>query len=511
MNKRLTIVLFLFSVFCFCSYAIDNGRVVVYASKERVIKDVYTLASDSMQGRKFSGPGREKAASYIAGQFQKAGLKGINDNEEPYFQKIPVRNIDRGKTIIYKNDFEYISGESFSFASTEALDDSLSIPVKFVGYSTGEMVGCTGEDTLVFFLAHDLTDAHFRLKDLAGATGAKYFGFSIFGEKREVSNFISNEQSLSLDRYPVNSFGYFRTDRSDNWLFDYLPYTGKDIGLFLFDEKLFSKQFGQQLRTKHRLSEKSFRNGVLPYSVETTLSFMTTFQLIEITTFDDNVIGYIEGTDLRDEFVIICGHYDHLGKRGDKIFYGADDNASGTAAVMELARMFMQARNSGMDFRRSIVFIAFGAEESGLNGSLYYVENPVFPVENTVLVINLDMIGRSDQPEEVPGYGFVLPMQGLRRPVWRAFRNTGRQIDDIRLERMLPSIRTIMSYLGSDHYSFIRKGVPAAYVNTGMHPDYHRPSDTPDKINYDNLVNIIKVVFTIAAKVANEPERFPLE
>ncbi len=509
----LLILLFFSTGYCIKS----QEPLEVNLSKARIIEDVYTLASDSMRGRKFPDVGREKAALYIAGQFQKAGLRGINYSDEPYFQKIPVTRVDKGQTVINVNDTSYKSGFNFSFASTTSLDDSLSIPVKFIGYSLCNTIGNTGEDTLIYFLAHNMIDARERLEELVKITGAKYFGFSIKEESRllsrffpgEVSLLINNERSLSLYQYPEGVFGMGATGDQD-WLYDYLPENGNDIGVFLFDDYLFEKFFDDFLVTKHRSSLVSFKSGELPEVFVRELNFKTSFRLIEITKKDDNIIGYIEGTDLKDEVIIICGHYDHLGKSGDDIYYGADDNASGSAAVMELSRMFMQAKANGMDFRRTIVFIAFGAEETGLNGSLYYVNNPVFPLDKTVLVINLDMIGRSEQVNDRPGLAFVYPLQGLKRPVWRVFRNTGRQVESINLERIRPSIRSLMYYAGSDHYPFARSGVPAVSVNTGLHPDYHKPTDIPEKINYDNLADIIKIVFVVAAKVANDPKNFPV-
>ena len=513
--KKAIVYLILY-LFVSLIYVSARGQVIVHASKDRVIKDVYILASDSLRGRKFPDIGREKAAAYIAEQFSLAGLKAINENEEPYFQKIPVSKIDRGRTVIHKNEKIFRTGSRFSFAATKTLDDSLSLPVKFIGFSSSEKVGYTGPDTLVFFLAYDMIDVHNKLDELVEATGAKYFGFSIFKERsifqrfasNKSSNIISNERLLSGYQYPKGAFGIGAGHEHD-WLYKYLPDKEEDFAVFMFDEELFEKFFYDTPVSMRRNSQKSDRNGVLTEPVIKHLTFVTNFKLVEIFGLDDNVIGYIEGTDLKDEVVIICGHYDHLGKRGGNIYYGADDNASGTAAVMELARMFRQATDEGMEFRRTVVFIAFGAEETGLNGSYYYVTNPTFPIENTVLVINMDMIGRSDQLKDEPGHAIVQTMGSLRRQVWRAFRSVDKLIDDIELERAGLSFSSLAFYAGSDHFPFIREGIPAAVVNTGMHTDYHKPTDTPDKINYDNMVNIIRVVFVAASKVANEPKRFP--
>lgn len=496
-----------------------SGYVVVHALKERLVKDVHVLASDSLRGRKFPDIGREKAADYIAGQFAEAGLKGIKHGDEPFFQKIPAKRIDMGETKIYSGGGVYNSGANFSFAATKELDVRQSMPVKFVGYSTdNEIVGYTGKDTLVFFLAYDIIDASMRLEKLTDATGAKYFGFAIHNNKRslrssyiagESLSLIFQERSLANYSYPDGVFG-MGVDSEEKWLYDYLPATDNDIGVFLFGDRLFKSFFDEELEDVSGEAWRSKRKNELPQVSDKQLDFESSFRLIEIIKKDDNVIGYFEGTDLRDEVVIICGHYDHLGKRGNNIYYGADDNASGTAAVMELARLFREAKDDGMEFRRTIVFIAFGAEETGLNGSKFYVSNPVFPLENTVVVINMDMIGRSDPPEMVPGYVNVKPMLSLRRPLRRTFKSIDREMDNIEVNTMGLSFSDMRFYFGSDHYSFIKEGVPAVIVNTGMHDDYHKPTDTADKINYSNMTNIVKMVFAVAAKVANEPERYGL-
>jgi Zn-dependent M28 family amino/carboxypeptidase len=299
--------------------------------------------------------------------------------------------------------------------------------------------------------------------------------------------------------------------KEPSWLYSYLPDSTHDIKVMLISDDLFEKLYDQSYSAAKTNLKRSMKPGVDIEKSITSITLKSNFRIEEILSYDENVIGYIEGTDLKDEFIIICGHYDHLGMQPKGVCLGADDNASGTAGVMELARMCSKAKKNGFEFRRSIVFIAFCAEESGLNGSNYYVENPIFPLEKTALVINMDMIGRSDTPPGKPGYGFFRPIKGNKRQVKKVLRSVDRQMDDLHIFFRQSFKEDLMWYMGSDHYPFVKKGIPALVVTTGDHIDYHTPTDTPDKINFENMVNILKSLFVLITEVSSEPETFPVK
>lgn len=225
-----------------------------------------------------------------------------------------------------------------------------------------------------------------------------------------------------------------------------------------------------------------------------------------------NVVGLLEGSDpkLREESVVFGGHYDHLGKRGDQVLPGADDDASGTAAVLELARVFASATERP---RRTLVFVAFGAEETGLLGSYYYAMRPARPLEKTRAVFSLDMIGRDEKPSaqtaglieiaedtsnEVNFIG-LKASPGLRPALERANREVGLQLnpkwdDDAALNIMFRS----------DHFPFLAKGVPAVWVFNGFTPDYHQPGDTLDKLNFAKMEKIVRLVYLAGRALAQE-------
>ena len=164
----------------------------------------------------------------------------------------------------------------------------------------------------------------------------------------------------------------------------------------MFSDKTLNSIYSQSIKDLNKQAKKVAGKGNSNALPTAYLTYKTNFYVKTDTLYDKNVIGYIEGTDLKDEVLIVGGHFDHVGRTPDGVCLGADDNASGTAGVMELARMCAQSNSNGFEFRRSVMFVAFAAEESGLNGSMYYVNNPIFPLEKTVMIINMDMIGRSD-------------------------------------------------------------------------------------------------------------------
>jgi len=214
-----------------------------------------------------------------------------------------------------------------------------------------------------------------------------------------------------------------------------------------------------------------------------------------------NVLAYIEGTDKKEEWIILTAHYDHLGTHRGEVYNGADDNASGVAALLELAEAFVIAAQDGKKPRRSILFLAPDAEEIGANGSLYYVENPMAPLSNTVVDINIDAIGRDDaQQPKLKDFVYVYcsPNGKAELNRYRADAEGG-MADKPRIE-----IKTTAP--GSDNYMFEREGVPVIAYTTGHSRDYHEPSDTKDKLNYENLYRIVRMAFVTMWEIANGDE-----
>ena len=222
-----------------------------------------------------------------------------------------------------------------------------------------------------------------------------------------------------------------------------------------------------------------------------------------------NVISYIKGTEYPDEVIIISAHLDHEGVKEDQVYYGADDNASGTAALMEIAQAFKIAQKKGFGPKRSIAFLHLTGEEIGLKGSTYYTDHPVFSLKNTVANLNMDMIGRVDEKHiENPEYIYVIGDDRLSTELHYISEIANDTFTNLELEYELNKESDINRYYyRSDHYNFALKGIPVIFYFNGEHEDYHKPTDTPDKINYPLLQKRTQLIFTTAWYLANSKNR----
>ncbi len=222
-----------------------------------------------------------------------------------------------------------------------------------------------------------------------------------------------------------------------------------------------------------------------------------------------NVLGYVEGSDKKDEVIVVSAHYDHIGKKGDDVYNGADDNASGTSAVMEMAEAFVQAKKDGHGPRRSILFLHVTGEEKGLLGSKYYAENPIFPLANTVANVNVDMIGRVDQTyKDNPNYIYVIGSDRLSTDLHRINENMNATYSQLILDYTYNSESDPNRYyFRSDHYNFAEKGIPAIFYFSGVHEDYHMSTDTAEKILFDKMENVARMIFHTTWELANRDQR----
>lgn len=223
----------------------------------------------------------------------------------------------------------------------------------------------------------------------------------------------------------------------------------------------------------------------------------------------ENVWGFIEGSDLGEEVLVISAHYDHMGIMNEQTYYGADDNASGTATVLEVARLFKEAIAKGEKPRRSVLFLHVTGEEFGLHGSRYYVENPVLPLENTIANLNIDMVGRrSYEYKGDKDYVFLIGADKLSSDLHNLSEEVNNKTVQLDLDYTFNDVNHPQQiYYRSDHYNFVKHGVPAIFYYNGAHADYHQPTDTPDKIDYDLLQKRAQLIFNTAWKLVNKTER----
>ena len=222
----------------------------------------------------------------------------------------------------------------------------------------------------------------------------------------------------------------------------------------------------------------------------------------------ENVLGYIKGRDKKDELVIITAHYDHLGKHDTLLFNGADDNGSGTAALLEIAEAFMIAKKQGNGPRRSVLIMPVSGEEKGLLGSKHYTDNPVYPLEKTVANLNIDMIGRIDYYHDAPNYIYLIGSDMLSQELHDISEEINEKYIGLELDYTFNTEDDPNKYYyRSDHYNFAKNNIPVIFYFNGLHDDYHKVTDTLEKIDFKKIETITRLVFLTAWELANRQER----
>lgn len=221
----------------------------------------------------------------------------------------------------------------------------------------------------------------------------------------------------------------------------------------------------------------------------------------------ENVLAFIKGSTKADEIIIISAHLDHEGLTEDcKVYNGADDNGSGTVAILEMAQAFKKAQNEGFGPKRSILFLHVTAEEIGLQGSQYYTQNPVFPLKNTIANLNIDMIGRVDKyHKDNTDYVYLIGADRLSTELHYISEAVNTKFFNLELNyKYNAEGENHRYYYRSDHYNFAKNGIPIIFYFNGEHEDYHRPTDTADKINYPLLEKRTRFIFATAWQLANQ-------
>jgi hypothetical protein len=227
----------------------------------------------------------------------------------------------------------------------------------------------------------------------------------------------------------------------------------------------------------------------------------------------ENIWSFIKGSEKPEEIVVISAHYDHVGVKNGQIFNGADDDGSGTVALLEIAAAFQEAVKKGKTPKRSILFLHVTGEEHGLHGSRYYSENPLFPLKNTVADINIDMVGRRDTlHKETNNYIYVIGSDRLSTELHSINEEMNTKYTKLKLDYKYNDRKDPERiYYRSDHYNFAKHGIPSIFFFNGIHEDYHKESDTPDKIEYDALAKRAQLAFALAWELANRSEKIKVD
>lgn len=232
---------------------------------------------------------------------------------------------------------------------------------------------------------------------------------------------------------------------------------------------------------------------------------------VEVET--ENVAAIIKGSKFPEEYIVISSHLDHIGIKNGEINNGADDDGSGTVALLEIAEAFKMAADVGQGPKRSLIFLHVTGEEKGLLGSNYYVNNPLYPLTQTTTNLNVDMIGRTDPKREDkdPNYIYLIGADRLSQDLHDISEATNTKYTQFKLDYTFNEEKDPNRfYYRSDHYNFAKNNIPVIFYFSGTHEDYHKPGDTPDKIMYDLLAKRTQLIFYTAWELANRTDKIRL-
>jgi len=480
----LSAVIFLFS----CQRVlIDNPEITLVELNEHI----NFLASDSLKGRKPGTPGGQIAAEYIRDQFKSFGFELLGEKGFQFFEVITSIEPGEGNAL-HTDDYE---GElqkdfiPFNFSENGSLDAN----VVFCGFG------------------FEIENDSLKWNDFDGMDLDGQWALILKGDP-EPENEDSPYLSYSQDRSKVlaakdhGAAGVLLVSGSTLDARDGLTrlepdQMGTNSGLPAFH---ISRPFANAILSKSETTIEDLESKLIaerqPHSFDCRTSLKGHSEVNYIAVNTQNVVGFLQGNDplLNNEVVVFGAHYDHLGMGGANsssralgeiaVHYGADDNASGVATIIEIAEKLAAMRS---EIKRSVVVMAFGAEEMGLLGSKYFTANPLIDIENIVAMVNVDMVGRLKETRElmVGGTGTSTETEALLTELVEGH-----------------DLKLAMSSNGfgpSDHSAFYVEDIPVFFFSTGAHGDYHTPDDVPERINFEGLKALDDFVFDLGYELLN--------
>lgn len=507
---------------------------------------LYYLASDEMQGRETGSQGQELAAGYLAAQYQLLGLspKGTipanNFSNTTFFQPFNVYPVTPKKSslelavknqpIITADFYAGYSNELFYFDGGNA--GTTSAPVVFAGYGIdADSLGYNDykalqqnnisiNDKWVMILDDEplkdernslLPTYNHQRSSWSGALFNKRLAMLKAGNPKGilvVTDLVPGRKTSFADDAAIAAQNAYRTGQLSS--FDSTPV----IQCWCISAKMADYILQQKNTTIEALQQK-INSQLKPIVFELPEVMLSMHVEKAKRVITENVLAFIEGTDpvLKNEVVIVSAHYDHLGinpfLKGDQIYNGAADNASGTAATLAIARTFMQAKQNGQGPRRSVLFINFSGEEKGLLGSMHYVyKEPVVPLEKTVAAINMDGIGGIDKnhPLKITNYVYLESKKGLSDELIAI----AKKMNETSGQNTALTDANAMGF-NSDNKPFVNEHIPSLYFSTGRTEFYHQLSDEPATIDYEQMAVNVKLVFATVWQVANQDKRLYAE
>ncbi len=501
--------------------------------------DLFFLAGDELRGRLAGSPEGRVASAFIKSRFERMGLKAVGDGGSYY------HNFNVAQTEVGENNRLGVEAGGVMLSRTRGQD---FYPLRESGSGTagGEVVfagfgisalelghddyrdGVAGRIALIVAHEPGESDAESPFDGLVTSEASATYRKAAAAQEAGAVGVM-----IVADVHNHPGAGNFSAQAAGYW-----PETVRRGGRYTLESRLnriripvvqISPTLAETLvagtgRTLEELSGSAEAGGgVDPMPLPGVRVEITTDVRRESQTAR-NVVGLIEGSDpeLKDEWIVICAHFDHDGAEGSVIYNGADDDGSGTVALIEIAEAYQEAVRMGQGPRRSVLVAAWDFEEKGLLGAWAYVEDPLHPLEKTVAVLNMDMIGRNEEVVVGGGRRFrALDVQSgesnanainilgttrsadLASEVQRANEAAGLEM------RFRYDNHPLQLLRRSDHWPFMQVGVPALFYHTGLHPDYHRQDDVPERINYEKLEKVVRLVYQTSWSLARRPSGPP--
>lgn len=495
MKRHVLLALLLFFAPCL-SYGQDPQ---IYGAliEPKVLKENLTIiSSDALEGRLTGSRGQKMAAAFIADHFQKLGLKAINNGS--YYQPFNLYTYRQENVSIKSKSNSFTMGTDVVYYGSADSGGDREYEVVFAGLGTdAELAQISVSNRVVLVLSTDISFSRIgpMLMKLTNAGAISVLLCSTVADE-QYKTFMQELQGTLSD----GRMGLTRAQTGEPQLF----FVSKPVVESLFGnfEKL------RRVATEPRKNAlKKIRPVKAVFNTKITEDVVRT----------ENVAGYLEGGDKKDEVLVITAHYDHIGLSGDAadpVNNGADDDGSGTVMVMQLATAFAKAKEDGHGPRRSILFMTVSAEELGLYGSEYYTDTqPLIPLDRTVVDLNIDMIGRWD--EEHIGkepYVYVIGADKLSSELQEInVRNNDKYTKLVFDYTYNDENHPTNLYQRSDHWNFAKHRIPVIFFFDGIHEDYHKPSDEVGKIDFDILARRGRAVFYTAWEVANREDRIRVD
>jgi Peptidase family M28 len=460
-------------------------------SEESLRENLTILASDALEGRETGKRGQKMAAAFIKAYFEELGLSGPVNGD--YLQPVNLYTSKPSDIYVKVGGSKLENYKDFIYYGSSATEGEVAVPVVFAGQGRKEdfeQLDVEGKAVVVFVKNAE----HYRAP-IAIAREKKAKLVFLYSDKVEAFNQLM-EQFKSYTGNGVLSLNK--------------PEGKPGTGIFFTAPGVAPKLLGISAEKLAKAADADAKKKPLAKLKPSTVQYKLGMDVSVLRT--DNVLGYLEGTDKKDELIVVTAHYDHIGMKGtgeDKINNGADDDGSGTVSVLELARVFAKAKKEGKGPRRSILFMTVTGEEKGLLGSDYYTQNPIFPLDKTIVDLNIDMVGRRDpQHKDSAPYVYVIGSDKLSSQLHALSESVNKATTNLIFDYTYnDQNHPERLYYRSDHWNFAKNNIPIIFYFDGIHEDYHQPSDEVEKIEFDLLKKRAQVVFFTAWEIANREEK----